>query len=74
MGSRRGRCVCSAGQGSDVNGFRNVEAAGAGGVMGFDLMYAGGSCCWKLPLRERRNGLEAVVEELVNGWLAGDSG
>jgi DNA ligase-1 len=33
--------------------------------MAFDLMYAGGRLLLELPLRERRNRLEAVVEELV---------
>ena len=33
--------------------------------MAFDLMYAGGELLLELPLRERRNKLEAVVEELV---------
>jgi DNA ligase-1 len=33
--------------------------------MAFDLMYAGGELLLELPLRERRNRLEAVVEELV---------
>jgi DNA ligase 1 len=32
--------------------------------MAFDLMYAGGELLLELPLRERRNRLEAVVEEL----------
>jgi DNA ligase-1 len=31
----------------------------------FDLMYAGGELLLELPLRERRNRLETVVEELV---------
>jgi len=33
--------------------------------MAFDLMYAGGELLLELPLRERRNRLEAVAEELV---------
>jgi DNA ligase-1 len=33
--------------------------------MAFDLMYASGELLLELPLRERRNRLEAVVEELV---------
>jgi DNA ligase-1 len=33
--------------------------------MAFDLMCAGGELLLELPLRERRNKLEAVVEELV---------
>jgi DNA ligase-1 len=33
--------------------------------MVFDLMYAGGELLLELPLRERRNRLEAVVEQLV---------
>jgi DNA ligase-1 len=33
--------------------------------MAFDLMYAGGELLLELPLRERRNRLEAVVEEWV---------
>ena len=33
--------------------------------MAFDLMYADGSLLLELPLRERRNKLEAVVEKLV---------
>jgi DNA ligase-1 len=33
--------------------------------MAFDLMYAGGELLLELPLRERRNRLEAVVEKLV---------
>jgi DNA ligase-1 len=33
--------------------------------MAFDLMYAGSELLLELPLRERRNRLEAVVEELV---------
>ena len=33
--------------------------------MAFDLMYAGGELLLELPLRERRNRLEAVVELLV---------
>ncbi len=33
--------------------------------MAFDLMYAGGDLLLELPLRERRNRLEAVVEGLV---------
>jgi DNA ligase-1 len=33
--------------------------------MAFDLMFAGGELLLELPLRERRNRLEAVVEELV---------
>jgi DNA ligase-1 len=33
--------------------------------MAFDLMYAGGDLLLELPLRERRNRLEAVVEQLV---------
>jgi DNA ligase 1 len=33
--------------------------------MAFDLMYAGGELLLELPLRERRNRLEAVVERLV---------
>jgi DNA ligase 1 len=33
--------------------------------MAFDLMYAGGELLLELPLRERRNKLEAVVEQLV---------
>ncbi len=33
--------------------------------MAFDLMYAGGDLLLELPLRERRNWLEAVVERLV---------
>jgi len=33
--------------------------------MAFDLMYAGGVLLLELPLRERRNRLEAVVEALV---------
>jgi DNA ligase-1 len=33
--------------------------------MAFDLMYAGGELLLERPLRERRNRLEAVVEELV---------
>jgi DNA ligase 1 len=33
--------------------------------MAFDLMYAGGELLLEMPLRERRNKLEAVVEELV---------
>jgi DNA ligase-1 len=33
--------------------------------MAFDLMYAGGELLLEQPLRERRNRLEAVVEELV---------
>jgi DNA ligase-1 len=33
--------------------------------MAFDLMYAGGELLLELPLRERRNRLEAVVESLV---------
>jgi DNA ligase-1 len=33
--------------------------------MAFDLMYAGGELLLEIPLRERRNKLEAVVEELV---------
>jgi DNA ligase-1 len=34
--------------------------------MAFDLMYAGGELLLELPLRERRNRLEAVVEKLVD--------
>jgi DNA ligase 1 len=34
--------------------------------MAFDLMYAGGELLLELPLRERRNRLEAVVERLVD--------
>ncbi len=37
--------------------------------MAFDLMYADGELLLELPLRERRNRLEAVVEELVE-WVA----
>src|SRR6185437_14180255 len=33
--------------------------------MAFDLMYAGGELTLNLPLRERRNRLEAAVERLV---------
>jgi DNA ligase-1 len=33
--------------------------------MVFDLMYAGGELLLELPLRERRNRLEAIVESLV---------
>jgi DNA ligase 1 len=33
--------------------------------MAFDLMYAGGELLLELPLRERRNRLESVVEALV---------
>ena len=33
--------------------------------MTFDLLYAGGELLLELPLRERRNRLEAVVEKLV---------
>jgi len=33
--------------------------------MAFDLMYAGGELLLELPLRERRNRLEVVVERLV---------
>jgi len=33
--------------------------------MAFDVMYAGGELLLDLPLRERRNRLEAVVEKLV---------
>jgi len=33
--------------------------------MAFDLMYAGGELLLELPLRERRNRLETVVENLV---------
>ena len=33
--------------------------------MAFDLLYAGGELLLELPLRERRNRLEAVVERLV---------
>jgi DNA ligase-1 len=33
--------------------------------MAFDLMYAGGDLLLELPLRERRNRLEAVVESIV---------
>jgi DNA ligase-1 len=33
--------------------------------MAFDLMYAGGELLLELPLRERRNRLEAVVERLA---------
>jgi DNA ligase 1 len=33
--------------------------------MAFDLMYAGGELLLELPLRERRNRLETVVEKLV---------
>jgi DNA ligase 1 len=33
--------------------------------MAFDLMYAGGELLLELPLRQRRNRLEAVVEQLV---------
>jgi DNA ligase 1 len=33
--------------------------------MAFDLMFAGGELLLELPLRERRNRLEAVVESLV---------
>ena len=33
--------------------------------MAFDLMFAGGELLLELPLRERRNRLEAVVERLV---------
>jgi DNA ligase-1 len=33
--------------------------------MAFDLMYAGGELLLELPLRERRNRLEVVVESLV---------
>lgn len=33
--------------------------------MAFDLMYAGGELLLELPLRERRNRLETVVESLV---------
>jgi DNA ligase-1 len=33
--------------------------------MAFDLMYAGGELLLELPLRERRNRLEAMVKELV---------
>ncbi len=33
--------------------------------MAFDLMYAGGELLLELPLRDRRNRLEAVVENLV---------
>jgi len=33
--------------------------------MAFDLMYTGGELLLELPLRERRNRLEAVVERLV---------
>ena len=34
--------------------------------MAFDLMYAAGELLLELPLRERRNRLEAVVEDLVD--------
>ncbi len=34
--------------------------------MAFDLMFAGGALLLELPLRERRNRLEAVVERLVH--------
>ena len=34
--------------------------------MAFDLMYAGGELMLELPLRERRNRLEAVAERLVD--------
>ena len=34
--------------------------------MAFDLMYEGGELLLELPLRERRNRLEAVVERLVD--------
>jgi DNA ligase-1 len=33
--------------------------------MAFDLMYTGGELLLEVPLRERRNNLEAVVEQLV---------
>ncbi len=33
--------------------------------MAFDLMYADGELLLDRPLRERRNGLEAVIEKLV---------
>jgi DNA ligase-1 len=33
--------------------------------MAFDLLYAGGELTLELPLRERRNRLEAIVERLV---------
>jgi DNA ligase-1 len=35
--------------------------------MAFDLMYADGALVLDLPLRDRRNKLEAVVEKLVEG-------
>jgi DNA ligase 1 len=38
--------------------------------MAFDLMYAGGELLLELPLRERRNRLEAVVEKLVERVVA----
>jgi DNA ligase-1 len=38
--------------------------------MAFDLMYAGGELLLELPLRERRNRLEAVVERLVEQVLS----
>ena len=38
--------------------------------MAFDLMYAGGELLLELPLRERRNRLEAVVERLVEGVVS----
>jgi DNA ligase-1 len=34
--------------------------------MAFDLLYAGGELTLNLPLRERRNRLEAIAERLVN--------
>ncbi len=43
--------------------------------MAFDLMYADGELLLELPLRERRNRLEAVVEKLVErGAVSGDGG
>ncbi len=38
--------------------------------MAFDLMYAGGELLLELPLRERRNRLETVIENLVERTTA----
>ena len=38
--------------------------------MAFDIMYAGGDLLLDLPLRERRNRLEAVVERLAAGAVS----
>ena len=64
---RRGRCRLRCwGRGSGGSGFRMSGGQQVPVVfMAFDLMFAGGELLLELPLRERRNRLEAVVERLV---------